>query len=307
MRSKSMLLALMMMMSGCAVTSHQTQAASLGDVKSTADLVALLAEPGTVELESVASADWAVERSGLVNLKNPIAQEAGLVDGDEKIQIYFHVIRHPAKGTFIVDTGVETAFRSAPEKSAMTWLLRSVMNMGKLRVNQSLGEWIDQGNKVDGVFLTHLHPDHITGMVDVPNPTPVFTGPGEASSSQFRYIFVRGSTDRALEGKPALSEWQFKADPTGTFDGVLDIFGDGSVWALWVPGHTPGSTAYLVRTPKGPVLLTGDACHTRWGWANHVEPGTFTGDALRGTESFKKLQAFAAAHPEVEVRVGHQH
>ena len=141
----------------------------------------------------------------------------------------------------------------------------------------------------------------------MPNSTPIFTGPGEAKASGFMNLFVRGSTDQALEGKPALSEWQFSADPSGSFDGVLDIFGDGSVWALWVPGHTPGSTAYLVRTPRGPVLLTGDASHTRWGWDNHVEPGTFTGDAVRGAESFKKLQAFAVAHPEVEVRVGHQH
>jgi len=34
------------------------------------------------------------------------------------------------------------------------------------------------------------------------------------------------------------------ADPSGLFAGVLDVFGDGSFWALWVPGHTPGSTAY---------------------------------------------------------------
>ena len=87
---------------------------------------------------------------------------------------------------------------------------------------------------------------------------------------------------------------------------MLDVFGDGSVWALWVPGHTPGSTASLVRTPRGPVLLTGDASHTRWGWDNQVEPGTFTGDAARGAQNFKKLRAFVAAHPEVEVRVGHQ-
>lgn len=58
---------------------------------------------------------------------------------------------------------------------------------------------------------------------------------------------------------------------------------------------------------KGPVLLTGDASHTRWGWDNHVEPGTFTGDARQGTQRFEKLQAFGAAHPEIEVRVGHQH
>ena len=304
---KTLMLTLVVVMSSCAVTSHGTQPSKLGTAKSSSDLLASLAEPGVVELETVASADWAVDRSGLINLGNPIAKQAGLVDGDEKIQVFFHVIRHPTKGTFIVDTGVETALRDAPAKSAMSGLVRSAMHLEKLTVHVPLGEWLAKEPKLDGVFLTHLHLDHITGMADVPKGTPVFTGPGEAKDSQFMYLFVRGSADQALEGKPALSEWQFTPDASGSFDGVLDIFGDGSVWALWVPGHTPGSTAYLVRTTQGPVLLTGDASHTRWGWEHHVEPGTFTGDAQRGVESFKKLQVFAAAHPEIEVRLGHQH
>lgn len=302
---KAMLITLFLL-TGCAATSHGTQAATLGTSKSSAELTALLAQPGPVELESIVSADWMVERSGLINLKHGTAKQAGLEDGDEPIQVFFHVIRHPTKGTFIVDTGVETALRDAPEKSALSGLVRGAMQMEKLKVKQSLGEWV-ANEKVNGVFLTHLHLDHLTGMPDVPNDTPIFTGPGEAKASKLLNVFTHGSTNRALEGKPALSEWQFQADPSGTFDGVLDVFGDGSVWALWVPGHTPGSTAYLVRTTKGPVLLTGDASHTRWGWDNHVEPGSFTEDAATGTESFKKLQAFAAAHPEVEVRVGHQH
>jgi glyoxylase-like metal-dependent hydrolase (beta-lactamase superfamily II) len=112
--------------------------------------------------------------------------------------------------------------------------------------------------------------------------------------------------DEAFAGKDALNEWQFAADASGEFDGVLDVFGEGSVWARWVPRHTPGSTAYLVRTKSGPVLLTGDACHTRWGWEHHVEPGTFNGDLARAAVSFQRLQKFAAAQPKIEVRFGHQ-
>lgn len=295
-----------MLMTGCAVTSHDSQPSTLGSAKGGAELLASLAEPGIVDLETINSADWEVERSGLINLNSATAKEAGLVDGNEKIEVYFHVIRHPTKGTFIVDTGIETALRDAPDKSAMSGLVRSAMHLEKLKVNVALGEWVAKEGKLDGVFVTHLHLDHIAGMADVPKGTPVFTGPGESKDSQFMYLFVKGSTNQALEGKPALNEWQFAGDPSGLFEGVVDVFGDGSVWALWVPGHTPGSTAFLVRTKNGPVLLTGDACHTRWGWEHHVEPGTFTGDAPRGVESFKKLQAFAAAHPEIEVRFGHQ-
>ena len=87
---KTLMLMAVVVASGCAVTSHGTQAARLGTVRSTADLVAALAEPGTVTLETVASADWVVDRSGLINLGNPIAKQAGLVDGDEKIEVVGH-------------------------------------------------------------------------------------------------------------------------------------------------------------------------------------------------------------------------
>ena len=90
------------------------------------------------------------------------------------------------------------------------------------------------------------------------------------------------------------------------FEGVVDIFGDGSAWALWVPGHTGGSTAYLLRTPRGPVLLTGDACHTRWGWDHSVEPGSFSSDVPRSAESLARLERLVAEHPGVDVRLGHQ-
>ncbi len=290
----------------CLATTHPVQSSSLGTAKSTADMVASLAEPGMVELETITAADWEVERSGLLNVEHPSAKDAGLSDGDEKIQVYFHALRHPTKGLFIVDTGMELALRDAPEKSAFSGIVRSAMHFEKLQVRVATSEWLAKETKLAGIFLTHLHLDHISGMRDVPNSTPIYVGLHETDGVRFLHLFVRGSTDAALEGKEALSQWQYRPDASGTFDGVVDIFGDGSVWAIWVPGHTPGSTAYLVRTKTGPVLLAGDACHTRWGWEHQVEPGWFTANATEGAKSFQRLQAFVAAHPQVQVRVGHQ-
>jgi hypothetical protein len=54
------------------------------------------------------------------------------------------------------------------------------------------------------------------------------------------------------------------------------------------------------------VLLTGDACHTAWGWEHGVEPGTFSDDAEQSAASFAKLQRFAKRHPSLDVRLGHQ-
>lgn len=43
--------------------------------------------------------------------------------------------------------------------------------------------------------------------------------------------------------------------------GDKDVYGDGSVVMLALPGHTPGHTALLVRLKSGPVLLSGDQYH----------------------------------------------
>ncbi|MES1205859.1 MAG: MBL fold metallo-hydrolase [Pseudomonadota bacterium] len=97
-----------------------------------------------------------------------------------------------------------------------------------------------------------------------------------------------------------------RADPSGRFTGVLDLFGDGSLFAIWVPGHTAGSVAYVARTPRGPVLFTGDTSHTRWGWEHDVPPGKFSSDRERNATSLAALRGLAARHPALEVPLGHQ-
>jgi N-acyl homoserine lactone hydrolase len=187
------------------------------------------------------------------------------------------------------------------------WLVRRYMHPEKMKVRTDTAALLARlPTPLAGVFLTHLHLDHISGMPDVPRGTPIFAGPGEVEDRAFVNMFARGSVDGMLEGHRPIQEWAFQPDPGGRFAGVLDVLGDGSVIALWVPGHTAGTTAYVVRTPRGPVLLTGDACHTRWGWEHDVEPGTFSADRARSATSLAALRALAARHPAIDVRPGHQ-
>lgn len=292
---------------GCAFSSHPTQSSTLGTSRSSSELVAIIDQPGPVEVETVASADWAVNRSGLLNLEHPKAKAAGLKDGDEPILIYFHVVRHPTRGMYIVDSGIERALRDDPDHAAVRGMAASFMHREKMKINVPLGDWLAQHKEpLRGVLLTHLHLDHVMGMPDVPKGTPIFTGPGETSAQAFMNIVVRPNIDRELEGQAPIQEWQYKEDAAGRFAGVVDIFGDGSLWALSVPGHTRGSTAYVARTPKGAVLLTGDTCHTAWGWENDVEPGSFTADHAGNAQSLERLRTLVREHPTIDVRLGHQ-
>lgn len=291
---------------GCSATSHPETPATMGAASRSASLEAVVDQPGPIAVETVVGADWAVPLAGLINLDHPTARAAGLKDRDEAIYVPFHVVRHPTKGTYLIDTGVERALFEAPDEAAIRGIVASFAHLEKMKRRTDTKTWIEQNGPVQGVFLTHLHIDHISGMRDVPAGTPVFLGPGEAHARSFENMFVAPTTNRALENKPALSVWQFQPDADGRFEGVLDVFGDGTFWAIHVPGHTPGSTAYVARTPTGPVLFTGDACHTAWGWDHGVEPGDFSGDKKRSADNLARLKQSASKHPTMEVRLGHQ-
>jgi glyoxylase-like metal-dependent hydrolase (beta-lactamase superfamily II) len=320
------------LLGGCAVTSHGVQPATLGVARPLEALEAVVDEPGPIEVETLVAATWQVPLSGMLNFDDPLVRAAGLQDHDEPIQIFLHALHHPTRGTFLIDSGVESALVNDREHAAIRGLVASVAGLDELHVQLDTRTWLErQGQPPSGVFLTHLHLDHVLGLPDVPPQTPLYTGPGEAQASSFENLFVQGTTDRELAGHPPLQQWPFVARATevvagasnavaGTSDavasttpepsagilGVLDVFGDGSLWALHVPGHTPGSTAYLARSPEGPVLFTGDACHTAWGWEHGVEPGTFSRDRPRSKASLLALRDLVKRHPSIDVRLGHQ-
>lgn len=301
------LLGAMSALAGCAVTTHPAVPSTLGVPVRSADMLAVLDTPGETTVETVNSTDWSVELSGLLNLDHPKAVAAGITDRDEPIQIYFHAIRHPKEGLYIVDTGVEKALRDAPDEAAIQGLVAWGMHTDRMNIHAPLGPWLEaQKEPLRGVFFTHLHVDHISGMRDVPRGTPLFSGPGETTATAFLNAAVQGTSDREFEGHATLQEWRFQGDADKRFDGVVDVFGDRQVFAISVPGHTPGSTAYVARTKSGPVLMVGDTCHTAWGWENGVEPGAFTADHEKNGESLERLRTLAKEHPGMRVLLGHQ-
>lgn len=290
----------------CAATDHPITPVQPGAVRSSQELEALIDQPGPLSLETVTAARWEVDLKGLVNLDHPAAKAAKLVDKPEPIDLFVHVIRHPQRGTFFVDTGVERAFVADKPHALIHGLMGSLANLDRLRPLVDTETLVQRTGPVAGVFLTHLHADHVLGMRDIPASTPIFVGPGDTQERSFMNVLMRGLYDQALEHKSALREIGFAPDAGGRFAGVRDVFGDGSLWALWLPGHTPGSIAFLARTTHGPVLLTGDVCHTAWGWEHGVEPGTFSDNAEQSADSFARLQRLVKEHPSIDVRLGHQ-
>ena len=292
---------------GCAVTAQQSQLVDVGHPASTEILKAKIKKSGPIHLQKIVAADWTADRGGLINLNDPKARAAGLTDGDEDIQIYFYVLDHPRFGRFFVDTGVSEVIRKDPDRTPIGGIVSSVMHITKLKVHQSTKAFLVKDPRpLKGVLLTHMHLDHIMGFPDIGSEVPIYIGPRESSHKNFLNVFVKGSTDGLLQGDRKLSELHFTGELSAKQPRALDFFGDGSLFVISVPGHTTGSLAFLVSSDAGPQLITGDTCHTRWGWENTVSPGSFTEDQGQNQQSLEWLKDLVTAVPGIQVHLGHQ-
>ncbi len=265
-----------------------------------------LEQPGPIEFTKVAAADWEVDLGGMVNLDHPKARAAGLEDEPERIQIYFYLLEHPKYGTFMVDSGVARSVAEGRDDMPVSSLIQAAMNLDALDVHVDTKTYLEKNHvKLAGVFLTHLHLDHVLGLEDVPKTVPIYTGPGESDDTRFLHFLMRGTIHDNLEGFGPVRELSMKREK-GDPLAAVDVFGDGSLYGLHIPGHTAGSMAFVVRTTEGPKLLTGDGSHTAWGWKNGVEPGSFNTDGDESARSLAALRSLAARHPAMEVHLGHQ-
>lgn len=288
-------------LAGCAtpVTHHPVVAADMGAASSSIDMEASLARPGVVGFQRIAFARWTGGRGGFIDRDDP--RSDAIPKGDEQAIIYAYVIDHPTRGRYLIDAGVSRAL-----EPRLNPLMRKGIADLSVTVGQSTADLLRGQTPPRAVFLTHLHFDHVGGVIDLDAATPIYVGPGEAQERNRVNGLLGHPIDAILRGRSPLREWRFAADPSGRFDGVLDIFGDGSVWAIRAPGHTPGSTAYLVNAVEGPKLVIGDAAHTRLGWEAGL-PQPLNGDAaIDATNSVERLRRFASDHPQVEVFLGHQ-
>ena len=70
-----------------------------------------------------------------------------------------------------------------------------------------------------------------------------------------------------------LQPWLAGGAAKELISGDHDVFGDGSVVMIALPGHTPGNHGLLVRLAhRGPVLISGDALHAPEQLTSHAMP-----------------------------------
>jgi hydroxyacylglutathione hydrolase len=152
---------------------------------------------------------------------------------------------------------------------------------------------------VVAVFITHSHRDHIAAWPAVRHATfhlgaaevPYFVGEEEHDGPVPR---LAGVVPPDLPDPGGLRIHAFSTD-------TAFAFGRDTLYAFLVPGHTPGSAAYLFRG----VLFTGDALsytrpfgfhHTKWIFADDMERGRASLDSLWPRLERHNVEAICTAH-----------
>ncbi len=138
--------------------------------------------------------------------------------------------------------------------------------------------------KITHVAVSHYHFDHSGQLAEFPG-AKLIVGKGD---------WTVLTTDPAAFGadpKP-FAHWISGGGKVDVAATDKDVFGDGTVIMLRLPGHTPGHSGLLVRLKgKGPILLTGDLAHFTENYATNGVP-TFNvnrAETLASLDRFKKL------------------
>lgn len=130
---------------------------------------------------------------------------------------------------------------------------------------------------IDVVGISHMHGDHTGQAADFPSAKLIV---GKAD-----FELTKGENDpfKPWRGDGAKVETMHGAD--------IDVFGDGSVIALNLPGHTPDHMGLLVKLASANVLLTGDLYHAREARAIKGVPpfNTSRAETLASMDRFERL------------------
>jgi glyoxylase-like metal-dependent hydrolase (beta-lactamase superfamily II) len=138
---------------------------------------------------------------------------------------------------------------------------------------------------IDVVVCSHLHPDHC-GCNAFFKRASIIVHEKEIAAARMPNAVPMGYL---------AAEWDF-----GTFDqltGQRDVFGDGRIVLIPLPGHTPGSTGALVALEKsGTFLLAADTVSLRVTLDRDVAPrNTQDPQALaKSWEEIRRIEARGA-------------
>lgn len=231
----------------------------------------------------------------------------------------FACIFHPEHGCILFDTGYSARFFDETKRFPAS-IYRMVTPVTFRNEESAVNQLQRQGIAAEDiryVVLSHFHADHIGGVRDFPAARLLYKreaydavknlGPFASVKAAFlpgllpddfeeRSLYIEDVPRRNLpEGFP--------------FSTGYDLFGDGSLVAVDVPGHAAGQIGVFLATESGEYFLCADAAWSSRAFRErrrpHAAAGLIMADRRRYSDTFERLCRLHEQYPSIRIIPSH--
>lgn len=253
-------------------------------------------EPVEISFETFKTGTASIDRRGVINPEHP---NVGQIENDLiNIPIYAHLVHHKNKGYYLLDTGLDALYKDDPRGG----IRGEFADDYSQRYNENIKHHLDERNiRLEAVFLSHLHSDHMAGTRELPKNIPYITGKFELEDYRPE---VYGDFLKNVETFYEID--YINMDEFPPLGHCADVLGDGSLWAVSTPGHTRGHSSFIINGCDRPTLLTMDAAFINDNIRLGVGPREYTWNVKKAQKTLEDILDFIREFPEVEVLTGHE-
>lgn len=202
---------------------------------------------------------------------------------------------HTAVNAYLINTGTQLVLVDAGAAGVFG------PTLGKLLENMKAAGY--QPEQVDHIVITHLHPDHVVGIINAQSQ-PVFPQATVhvAKTENDFWLSKEIASGAPKEMQPFFKMAQDSAAPYQASGRWKLLPGDGTgevvpgIKAVDASGHTPGHRVYLIESEGQKLLMTGDVFHAHA--IQFAEPGVsikYDADPKKAIAARKELLKRVAA------------
>jgi N-acyl homoserine lactone hydrolase len=225
-----------------------------------------------------------------------------------RIPVPAFLVEHPGVGPMLIDTGIHPSVAVDPKQNfgrLIAYNYRGLkMSSEQAAPAQLRARGLDASD-VRFVLLTHMHVDHASAISEFPDSTFLLSqqewdalGGGKPTEGYVKRQYDFGFDYRTFDFESRGTE------SFATFGRSFDLFGDGSVRAVFTPGHTHGHTSYVLRLRDREVLIAADAIYTARTLEQNVLPYKMA-DEHQFRRSLKEIQRYRERTPGALIIPGH--
>jgi N-acyl homoserine lactone hydrolase len=225
-----------------------------------------------------------------------------------RVPVPAFLVEHPGVGPILIDTGFHPSVAAKPTANLgrlSQFTFRNIEMKPEQAVSAQLRERGIEPGRVKVVLMTHLHIDHASAISEYPESTFVVSAAEWAAASEHGQLhgYVKRQFDHGFDWR--LLDFEGRdADSFSGFARSFDLFGDGSVRAVYTPGHTLGHLSVVLRTGRGEVLVAGDAIYTLKTLADTHLPYRMEDEHLF-RRSLREIRQYKTETPEALIVPGH--